>query len=204
MQDATQYFQKQYRLIWENVSWQPFPFEEKHLMYCTDDAVIRNVLVQLTQVDPSAPSPDAMENATTDLHFVIVSWEDEFVLYWLSYYILEGDQGYVLYRFTNVVDGPFNFQDVGNRFKLPEESTAKIYMDTFTRLNNWANLLQLPYKYEVDLRDNYLGFRKNYDHPIRVPDVADAQIEAKIDSNKRYTNTWTKLWTRIRRIYRDS
>ncbi|GAB4043379.1 hypothetical protein [Spirosoma jeollabukense] len=196
MKQAIVFYQKQYQSIWKEVPWQPFPLEQNTL-FCSNDTTIRKVLISLNKIDPSTPVPVTFEQATTDLHWAIVSYEEEFVLYWLSHYIEAGDRGFVLYRFQHFVANPINFLDFGRRFKLPDDSTAKIYMDVFSRLNEWAKLLELPYKYEVVLEDNYMGFQQNYDKLLMVSE--DNKAPDTIPSSENgLIETKTSFWRRLR------
>lgn len=197
MKEAIIFYQKQYQPIWKEIPWQPFPLE-RNTLFCPDDTTIRKVLSSLNKVDPSTPTPDTFEQATTDLHWAIVSYEEEFVLYWLSHYIEAGDRGFVLYRFQHFVATPINFLDFGRRFKLPDESTAKIYLDVFSRLNEWAKLLELPHRYEVVLEDKYMGFQENFDKPLMVSDDNEAKPDTITLSENGLIETKTSFWRRLR------
>lgn len=197
MKVTINYYQKQYQPIWKGVSWQPIPLE-RNTLFCPDDNTIRNVLISLNKIDPSTPVPATFEQAKTDLHWAIVSYEEEFVLYWLSHYIQAGDRGFVLYRFQHFVASPINFLDFGRRFKLPDESTAKIYLDVFSRLNEWAKLLELPFRYEVVLEDKYMGFQQNFDKPLIVADGNEAKPDTITLFENGPIETKTSFWRRLR------
>ena len=71
MREAIVFYQKQYQPIWKEVPWQPFPLE-RNILFCPDDTTIRNVLSSLNKIDPSTPTPDTFEQATTDLPGVVL------------------------------------------------------------------------------------------------------------------------------------
>lgn len=185
MNDDAKHMIAVYQRVFQGLPWQAFPFDER-MMYTGDDGIIRNTLLQLHQLDSTTPLPGVFESAATDLHYVMVGYEQQLVLYWLTHFIQEGDRGYMLYRISQFIDPAFNFMDYSYRFKLPEASLAKVYMDVFSRLNDWARLLELPYRYEVELRDEYMGYQKNFDSsPMkaneRVPVVGNVSF-------------WRRLW----------
>jgi hypothetical protein len=180
-----------YRRIWQSVSWQPHPLSE-HILYATDDTVIRNVLSKLNQLSPASnPSPRMVETAATDVdvHYIIVGYDDQMVLYWFTYFTTVGDSGYHLYRITNFTGPSVNLLEYGYLFDLPEASMAAFYMDVYSRLNEWAKLLELPYRYEVELRDEYMGFER-IDKPDRA--LTDQAIPA-ISSGL----FWRRWWNRV-------
>ena len=179
-----------YQRIFQHVPWQAFPFDDK-MMYADDDGTIRDVLLGLRQLDPTTPLPETIESAATDLHYVMVGYEKELVLYWFTHFIQEGDRGYMLYRISHFIDPSFNFMDYSYRFDLPEASMAKVYMEVFSRLNDWARLLDLSYRYEVELRDGYMGYQKNFDSSSIT-----AKEDTPVASNVSF---WRRLWTRWRR-----
>jgi hypothetical protein len=175
-----------YQQVFKHLPWQAFPFDDR-TVYAHDDALIRDVLRRLRQLDPATPLPAVMESADTDLHYVLVGYDKDLVLYWFTYFIQEGDQGYMLYRINHFIDPSFNFMDYGHRFNLPETSMAKVYMDVFSRLNDWARLLELPYRFEVEVRDEYMGYQKNND---QAPILAKAKVY-RVDKS----SFWDRLWT---------
>lgn len=179
-----------YQRVFQRLPWKAFPFDEK-MMYTDEDSTIRDVLLQLRQLDPTTPLPAVFEGAATDLHYVMVGYEQQLVLYWFTHFIQEGDRGYMLYRISHFIDPSFNFMDYSYRFDLPEASMAKVYMEVFSRLNDWARLLELPYRYEVDLRDEYMGYQKNAD----TAPILDKE-EVPVSRN---VSLWDKLRARWRR-----
>ena len=66
---------------------------------------------------------------------------------------------------------------------------AAFYMDVFSRLNEWARLLDLPYRYEVELRDEYMGFEQ-VDKPSRVFPEPET-------SPTRTRSFWRRLWDHL-------
>ncbi|AUD06484.1 hypothetical protein [Spirosoma pollinicola] len=178
-----------YQRVFQRVPWQAFPFDD-NMMYADDDGIIRDVLLRLRQLDSSTPLPGVIESADTDLHYVIVGYEKELVLYWFTHFIQEGDRGYMLYRISHFIDPSFNFMDYGYRFDLPEASMAQVYMEVFSRLNDWARLLELPYRYEVELRDEYMGYQRNNDLSS-ILTTEDVPVVSNV-------SFWRKLWTRWR------
>jgi len=176
--------------VFQRIPWQAFPFDER-LTHVDSDSIIRDVLLQLRQLDPSIPLPGVFESAATDMHYVIVGYEQELpelVLYWFTHFTEEGDRGYRLYRISHFIDPSFNFRDYSYRFDLPEASMAQVYMHVFSRLNDWARLLELPYRYEVNLRDKYMGYQKN-DDPIPIITREQAPLTRNV-------SFWEKLCAR--------
>lgn len=178
-----------YRGVFQHLSWQALPFGEK-LIYTEDDACIRATLLKLRQLDPTTPLPAVFESTATDLHYVMVGYEQQLVLYWFTHYSQPGDTGYRLYRIDHLIDPTFNFLAYGHQFDLPEASMAKVYMEVFSRLNDWARLLELPYRYEVDLREGYMGYAKNLDPVTRLVQEKQPALSP--------ISLWRRLWTRWR------
>lgn len=186
MNDDAKHMIAAYQRVFQGLPWQAFPFDER-MMYTGNDGIIRDALLQLHQLDSTTPSPEAFESAATDLHYVMVGYEQQLVLYWLTHFIQEGDRGYMLYRISQFIDPSFNFIDYSYRFRLPEASLAKVYMEVFSRLNDWARLLELPYRYEVELRDDYMGYQKNVDSsPVKAKEMVPVVDNISI---------WRRLWT---------
>ncbi|AUD06143.1 hypothetical protein [Spirosoma pollinicola] len=180
-----------YRRVWQSVRWQPYPFDE-NMVYTSDDTVIENVLVRLNQLNPASnPHPSVMEKMATDaeVHYIVVGYDEEMILYWFTYFLKVGDSGYRLYRITNFTGPAVNLLEYGHRFGLPESSMAAFYMDVFSRLNEWARLLDLPYRYEVELQDEYMGFEQ-VDKPSRIFPEPDT-------SPTRNRSFWRRLWDHL-------